>query len=110
MFDQLQFLGNRKAFIIPWRELDVGEFSIIDNQVQFSIDLTELGYFILKLFIRNSSRLKIEYLQLYIGYYKDFQFIKKEIQAWLRQEKCDIYKNILQSERVQEAGVFSNSH
>ena len=68
-------------FIIPWREFGIGEFSTLDNQAQLSIDLIELSYYILKLFIRNRTRLKTEYLQLHIGYYKDFQFIKKEIWA-----------------------------
>ena len=36
--------------------------------------------------------------------------IKKDIRGWIQLESCDIYRNMLQVEKAQEAGFFSNSH
>ena len=66
--------------------------------------------YIPQLFVRQEGGNRIEYLQLWIGYYAPFANIKRDMWRWLKQEGYDIYRNLLQVEQSQEVGFFTYSH
>ena len=72
-------LGDNTAFIVPWKELDAGEYRMLERLEDFSTDMMDLGIYIPKLFIKNSKGLCTEYLQLHVTYYEEFGTIKKEM-------------------------------
>ena len=84
MFNKVRVLGDHNTFVVPQRERDIREYGMLDKPEEFPTDMTDLGIYIPKLFIKNSKSLYTEYLQLQISYYKNFGIIKKEMITWLK--------------------------
>ena len=74
-------MRDRKCFLVPWFKVDFDIYENIGHSTQILLELSALSVYIPRLFIKNGRGARIEYLQLYIGYYKVFPSIKKDIQG-----------------------------
>ena len=95
LFRHMQTVADRKCFILPWWDEDFSTYECIGYLSQFPSNIVEITIYIPQFFVRQGIGLVIEYLQMFLAHYEDLQVIKKEMRRWLKEEKCEIYCNIL---------------
>ena len=106
IFNIFQSTGNRKSFIVLQFLEDFELYDNIGHSLQIPIEFLALSIYIPKLFIKKGKGARVEYLQVYFSHFKAFTIIKKDIRGQFQLESCDIFYNMLQTEKVQEAGFF----
>ena len=79
VFKHFQLVGDKKAFIILWRKDDFRCEEPIESYKNIPNDLTKISMYIPRLFVKQGSGRRLEYLFKWIGHYESFVDIKRDI-------------------------------